>query len=117
MGANYNDLFGSRIAVANLEFRIPLTGPKKIALIKSNFLMTDFAFFCDAGIAWQNKTTVLLSWTRSNPITQRIPLVSAGASLRVNVLGALVVEPYYAFPFQYGGFSNPIFGVNFLPGW
>ena len=117
LGANYNDLFGSRIAVANLEFRIPLTGPKKIALIKSNFLMTDFAFFCDAGIAWQNKTTVLLSWTRSNPITQRIPLVSAGASLRVNVLGALVVEPYYAFPFQYGGFSNPIFGVNFLPGW
>jgi Tol biopolymer transport system component len=116
LSAKYNDLFGSKIAVVNFEFRIPLTGPKKIALIKSNFLMTDFDIFCDAGIAWTNNTTPVLSWTRSN-VLQRMPLVSAGASLRLNVLGALVIEPYYAFPFQYGGFHNPVFGINFLPGW
>jgi outer membrane protein assembly factor BamA len=116
LSANYNDLFGSKIAVVNFEIRIPLSGPKKIALIKSNFLLTDFDIFCDAGISWTNNTTPIFSWTRTN-LNQRMPLVSAGASLRINVLGALVLEPYYAFPFQYGGFKNPIFGINFLPGW
>jgi len=116
MSVNYNDLFGSKLAVVNLEFRFPLSGPKKIAFIKSNVFLTDFDVFCNAGIAWTKNTTPIISWDR-NSLSERIPLVSAGASLRINVLGALVLEPYYAFPLQYGGFKNPIFGLNFLPGW
>jgi outer membrane protein assembly factor BamA len=116
LSANYNDLFGSKIAIVNLEFRFPLSGPKKIAFIKSNFLLTDFDIFCDAGVAWTKTTNPIIDWKRES-LTERFPLVSLGASLRINVLGAMVLEPYCAFPMQYGGFKNPSFGINFLPGW
>ncbi len=47
----------------------------------------------------------------------RFPVVSTGASLRINLFGYLVLEPYYAFPLQNGGFRNGQFGLNFVPGW
>ena len=45
------------------------------------------------------------------------PLISTGASVRVNVMGYLILEPYVAVPFQNGGFKNIQFGLNFTPGW
>ena len=62
------------------------------------------------------------------------PVFSAGISGRISVLGALIVEPYYAFPIsRYGktydtngdgtadavGLSSGrgVFGVNLTPGW
>jgi hypothetical protein len=43
------------------------------------------------------------------------PLFSAGASLRVNLFGALVLEPFYAVPLVKN--AKGAFGLNFLPGW
>jgi len=111
-----NRLLGTRIAVANFEVRLPLTGPKKIAVIKSNYFFTDIAAFIDAGVAWNSNNQLSLNWKPENS-NQRTPILSTGLSLRVNVLGALVLEPYYAFPLQFGVFKNPVFGLNFLPGW
>ena len=48
--------------------------------------------------------------------TERIPVFSAGASIRVNILGYLVAELYYAVPFQRpekGGYVR----FHFSPGW
>lgn len=45
------------------------------------------------------------------------PFFSSGASIRINVLGALFLEPYYAIPFHNGGFRNGMFGINVTPGW
>jgi len=45
------------------------------------------------------------------------PIISTGASVRVNVMGYLILEPYVAVPFQNGGFKNIQFGLNFTPGW
>ncbi len=111
-----DQLQGSKMVVTNVEIRIPLTGPKRLALIKSKFLFTDFAFFVDGGLIWDSEHTPDLKWEITS-YEDRIPLISAGASLRVNVFGYMVIEPYYAIPFQDGGIKNASFGLNFLPGW
>ncbi len=111
-----NDLAGSRIAVANIEYRVPFTGTKNVTLIKTGFLNSDLIFFFDAGIAWQNGTTLTLKWKPGSPV-ERTPLMSTGVSIRVNILNYVVLEPYLAFPLQFGGLKNPVFGLNFLPGW
>ena len=48
---------------------------------------------------------------------ERVPAMSAGVSLRVNVFGYFVVEPYLAYPFQRTDVSGPVFGVALAPGW
>lgn len=111
-----NNLLGNRIAVFSFEIRLPLFGPRKIAAIKSNMLFADIAPFFDAGLAWNNNNQLSLKWKPTNK-NERTPIFSTGVSLRINVMGALVIEPYYAFPLQFGGFRNPVFGINFLPGW
>ncbi len=111
-------LSGTRMAVANAELRLPLSGPEQLSLISSRYLLTDLNLFVDAGLAW-NRGDKVVSW-ESEALTgtdERYPLVSTGISLRINLLGYLVLEPYYAFPLQNGGFKNGVFGLNFLPGW
>jgi outer membrane protein assembly factor BamA len=113
---NVSNLSGSRIAVVNAELRFPFSGPKVLAPIKSNIFLTDLNLFFDGGLAWNKGDKVKLKWQTSN-FNERIPVFSAGASVRINLFGYLVIEPYYAFPFQNGGFSNGMFGINFVPGW
>ncbi|MBN2613078.1 MAG: PD40 domain-containing protein [Bacteroidales bacterium] len=111
-----DQLTGSRMLVANAEFRLPFTGPERLSMIKSKFLFTDLALFFDGGLIWDSGHAPDFKWQIESQ-EDRIPLLSAGVSLRVNVFGYIVIEPFYAFPFQNGGFKNPTFGINFLPGW
>jgi len=37
--------------------------------------------------------------------------------LRINLFGALILEPYLAFPFHTRGIQEGVWGLNFLPGW
>ena len=113
---NYSHLSGSRIAVANAEFRLPLTGPKRLALIESKYFLTDFNLFFDGGLAWDKGDKPKITWAKA-AFDQRVPVFSAGASVRINLLGYLILEPYFAIPFQNGGWKNKNFGLNFLPGW
>lgn len=137
----FSDLMGSRMAIANLELRIPFTGPEKLALIKSGLLFSDLNFFIDGGVAWNGGQTVKMKRSDSdyvqltdelgnvitNPNTGlpemtpnpsvRVPVFSAGVSLRVNVFGAMILEPYYAIPFQKTRSKFGTFGLNFAPGW
>lgn len=128
---NFNSLMGTRIAVLNLELRLPFTGPEKLAVIRSGMLFSDLNLFFDAGLAWDSnskvafRSTPRLIETRPNPqpgqpdidIYERIPALSAGVSLRVNLFGAMILEPYYAFPFQRSDVRFGTFGLNFAPGW
>jgi outer membrane protein assembly factor BamA len=112
-------LSGSRIIVANAELRVPLTGPERYALIKSKLLLTEASLFFDSGLAWNKDSKIILDF---NPVSimnyeERCPVFSTGVSLRINLLGYLIIEPYYAFPLQNGGFKNGSFGLNFTPGW
>jgi hypothetical protein len=137
-------LSGNRIAVANFEVRLPLTGPERLSQFKSRFLFTEFNVFFDAGLAWNAGDQIKFAMgpdvigyapevdPNGNPIlgangkqlqqpiynaNQRVPALSAGISVRVNVFGAFVLEPYLAYPFNRTDISKPVFGLGFTPGW
>ncbi|HEY0971964.1 MAG TPA: basic secretory protein-like protein [Gemmatimonadales bacterium] len=110
----FDRLFGSRIAIANAELRVPLFGTADFGLFNLPFLPTELTFFGDAGLAWSGDQSPDIRFDRST--NDRVPVVSAGASARVNVLGYMVVEFYYAFPFQRPDKSG-VFGFHLAPGW
>ncbi|MCJ0743489.1 basic secretory protein-like protein [Pedobacter montanisoli] len=138
---NIDQLSGSKMAIFNFELRLPFTGPKKLAQIPSKFLFTDLNLFFDAGLAWTENTKVAFKGQptyqtinvtdqngnpildgNGNPITtsytnERVPALSAGISVRVNVFGYFVLEPYYAIPFQRKDVKTGVFGLTFAPGW
>jgi len=143
-GFTIDQLSGNRLAVANFEIRLPLTGPEKLSQFKSRFLFTELNFFVDAGLAWNAGDQIkfqsspdLTGYTpeldaNGNPLLgsngkpllqpvynplQRVPALSTGVSVRVNVLGAFVLEPYLAWPFNRTDITKPVFGLGFTPGW
>ncbi|MDF3076291.1 MAG: WD40-like beta Propeller containing protein [Sphingobacteriaceae bacterium] len=111
-----NRLIGSKIAVANFEVRLPFTGPEKLAAIKSKFLFSDLNAFFDMGLAYNADSKVMFNGTPRVNTNERAPVMSAGVSLRVNVFGYFVLEPYLAVPFQRTD-KKTVFGLNFAPGW
>jgi hypothetical protein len=55
-----------------------------------------------------------------NPVynaNQRVPALSTGISLRINIFGYFVLEPYLAVPFNRTDVNKPVFGIGFTPGW
>ncbi|MBB2144775.1 tolB protein precursor [Pedobacter sp. LMG 31464] len=118
-----NQLSGSKLAVFNFEVRLPFTGPKKLAQIPSKFLFTDLNLFFDAGLAWTEDSKVSFKGEPNGVLlpdgtpAERVPAISAGVSLRVNVFGYFVIEPYYAIPFTRSDVKVGVFGLTFAPGW
>lgn len=111
----FERLFGTRIGVASLEFRLPLIGTEELGLINFPFIPTEIAPFVDAGIAWNSERDPSFSFERRSTATN-IPVVSAGITSRFNILGYLVLEAYYAYPFQRPN-KGWHFGFNIAPGW
>ena len=112
-----NDLIGSQMYVANAEIRFPLSGPERLSAIKSGFFFSELNLFTDGGIAW-GSSSFLQPSAKEQPAQENSKFIlSTGISLRLNLFGYLVIEPYYAIPWQNGGWSNKTFGVNILPGW
>jgi len=134
-GFTLDQLVGSKIAVGNIEARIPFTGPKKLTAIESKFLFSDLNFFFDIGLAYNSDSKVAFrskprvlgsgetttitptGQLQSSVIYERVPVMSTGVSLRVNVFGYFVIEPYLALPFQRTDVKGPVFGMAFAPGW
>lgn len=86
----FDRLFGSRMAVANAELRLPLFGA--LGVVPSpNVLPVETAVFYDAGIAWRRGGTAVLKAARQ-------PVASYGASLRVNLFGFAVAQISYVQP-------------------
>jgi hypothetical protein len=110
---NRDNILGTKIGVFNAEVRIPFLGPKRLALIPSQIIPADLNFFFDSGISWTRFEQ--FDFKDSNGRNLIRPISSVGASLRVNVFGALILEPYYAIPLIKG--TQGAFGLNFMPGW
>ncbi|TVP78010.1 MAG: peptidase S9, partial [Gemmatimonadales bacterium] len=110
----YERLLGNRIAVLNTEVRVPLVGTDRYGIVDFGFLPTEISFFADAGLAWDSARPANLELTRSS--ADRIPVVSTGVSARFNVLGFMILEVYYAEPWQ-----RPVkgghWGFQIAPGW
>ncbi len=130
-GRDFDELVGSKMFVANAEIRLPFTGPEQISLIKSGFLFTDLNLFLDGGASFyefdQFNGPIYKLGTdgkpQTNPSTgeplilrqEARPIFTAGVSVRVNLFGALILEPYYAVPLLKE--TKGVFGLNIVPGW
>lgn len=110
----FDRLIGSKMAVGNVELRIPFTGTDQLGLINFPYLATEISPFFDAGVAWTsaNQPNVEFSTTSQG----RVPVFSTGVSMRMNVLGYLVAEVWYAHPFQRPNAKNQ-WGFQLTPGW
>lgn len=115
-GKSVDILFGSKLLVSNFEVRLPFTGPERLSLFRSRFLFTELALFADGGMAWTDFDQFQNPDPDGGPFAAQVePVFSAGASLRVNLFGALIVEPYYAIPLQKE--TRGVWGLNLTPGW
>ncbi len=107
-------LIGSRLGVFNFEFRMPFIGTDQFGLINFPYLPTELSLFFDGGVAWRNNSHIDLKFAERS--SQRIPVFSAGAAARVNLFGYIVMQFYYAFPFQRPDKTGQ-FGFVIAPGW
>jgi outer membrane protein assembly factor BamA len=109
----FDQLLGSKAGLASFEIRAPFTGPKQLALIGSNVLFTDLSLFFDVGLAFDEFSEI------SDRDLTAIAM-SAGVSVRINLFGAMILEPYWAYPLPNGKVpenNRIVFGLNFIPGW
>jgi Tol biopolymer transport system component len=87
----FDQLFGSRIALASAEARVPVFGGRGL-VYTPQVPPIDIAAFYDAGVAW----------TEAEPASflggPRHPVRSYGASVRVNFFGVLVLQWNYVDP-------------------
>jgi outer membrane protein assembly factor BamA len=88
----FDQLFGSRIAVANFELRLPLLGPASLVPV-SGIPPVEVAAFFDAGAAWREGERFPFAGNGA-----RDPVTSHGIAMRLNLLGFAVAELDYVHP-------------------
>jgi Tol biopolymer transport system component len=98
--AQLDQLIGSKIAVGSVELRFPLTRSLVLGFLPIGFPPIEAAIFYDAGLAWSEGSVVKLRRTAadSNAVLVRTPLTSWGGSIRVNVLGLMILRFDYTKP-------------------
>jgi hypothetical protein len=125
-------LIGSRMAVFNVELRLPLIGTREFGLLNIPFLPVELAPFFDAGLMWTSDQSPSLRFKDPNEperavtcsadarqfgvCAERVPVFSTGISARINVLGYLIFETYFAKPFQRPA-KDWVWGFQLAPGW
>ncbi len=112
--ASIDRLIGTRVAVLNAEVRMPLFGTERYGLINFQYLPTELFLFGDAGVAWTQEEEPELKFERDSK--ERVPVFSAGAGARFNLFGYIVMQVYYAYPFQRPQ-KGAHFGFVIAPGW
>jgi Tol biopolymer transport system component len=97
-------LLGSRVIVANLEARFPLLRRVELGFAPFGLPPIDGLFFYDAGLAWSAGQKVFGSRPDSyNVTTDRYPVRSYGAGLRVNLFNYAILRWDYAIPVDQNG--------------
>jgi len=97
--AELDQLIGSKVAVASVELRFPLTRSLVLGFLPIGFPPIEAALFYDAGMAWREGSIVKLSRSSTeNPVLVRAPLRSWGSSIRVNMLGVMILRFDYTKP-------------------
>ncbi len=110
----FDRLLGHRIAVMSAEARVPLIGVDRFGLLDFGFLPTELVAFTDVGLAWDGVNEPALEFDRTS--LDRVPVVSTGMSARVNLLGMMIMEIYYAYPWHRPQ-RGAHFGFHIAPGW
>jgi Tol biopolymer transport system component len=110
----FSRLLGTRIGVINLELRIPVLGVPELGLINFPLLPLEISPFFDAGVAWSGGDSPTFEFQRRTD--ERVPVFSTGITARANILGYVILEAYYAYPFQRPE-KGWHWGFNLSPGW
>ena len=110
----FDRLFGHRLGVVNLELRVPLLGVPRFGLISFPYLPTEIFGFADVGAAFNDFSEIKFDFVRSGG--QRVPVFSVGGGARFNLFGFLILEAYWAHPFQRPT-KGSHWGFNLSPGW
>lgn len=92
---------GTRTLGANVELRLPFLGTEQLGLIPFRWLPTTIFAFADAGVAWYSDQPPQWVWAPDSDA--RAPVASAGGGVRVAVLGVIVLDVTYAYPFHRPG--------------
>jgi hypothetical protein len=102
-------LIGSRLLVANLEWRFPLLRPFGASQRMYGPVPVEVAFFADGGVAWtRNDKPSIFGGSRDG-------IGSAGVAFRVNLFGFAIGQFDIAHPFQRPG-QGWVFQFNLAPG-
>lgn len=109
----YDRLFGTKLAAANLEVRLPVFGAEGLGLVSFPYLPITVVAFADAGIAWSDWVAPELTLDAIPGVPT--PVVSTGFSARFNLLDAVILELYYAWPFARSRVPS-ILGLTLQPG-
>jgi len=105
----FDRLLGSRLLVANAEFRFPLLRPLGVSEQMYSPLPTEIAVFADAGTAWsRGEKPDFLGGTRRG-------VSSAGVAVRTNFFSFAVTEFNVVRPFDRPG-EGWVFQFNLRPG-
>jgi WD40 repeat protein len=112
--ADFNRLVGTRTAKLSGEIRLPVLGVRPLSLVSFPVLPTEVSLFGDVGVAWTGEDFVDLDFQRT-ATDRSTPVASAGVSVRVNLFGSIILEPYWAYAFQRA--EPSFFGLRLQPGW
>lgn len=107
----YNQLIGSRVAVANIELRMPLLRPGGGGSGLS-LPPVDAHLFYDAGVAWSSTTTPTFQRGVLDDNSRRGFLTSAGAGIRTNLFGFMVLEVDYVKAFEANNDWRWVFSIQ-----
>jgi hypothetical protein len=105
----FDQLLGSRMLVGNLELRFPLLGALGLGSGYYGAFPVDFTVFGDGGLAWDTNNEPSFAGG------DRKPVFSAGAGLRINLLGFAVAEVNMVHPFDRPG-KGLVWEFNLQPG-
>ena len=112
-----DQLIGSRLAVASAELRFPLTRSLVLGFLPVGLPPVEGAIFYDAGLAWNSDSKIVGSRSASQDAqadVYRAPLRSWGGSIRMNLLGFVVLRFDYTKPLS-RPHSNPYWTVSLGP--
>jgi len=117
-----DQLIGSKIAVANVELRFPLTRSLVLGFLPVGFPPLEAAIFYDVGLAWNGTSCngtpgscVVLKRNGQDPEIYREPLRSWGASMRMNFLGFVVLRLDYTKPLNRPDFNESYWTLSLGP--
>ena len=101
---NTVQLLGSRVAATNVELRFPLLRRVELGVVPVDLPPVDGLFFFDAGVAWSKDQALYRTRPANFDVaTQRYPLRSYGAGLRLNLFNYAILRFDYAIPMDTPG--------------
>ena len=90
----FDQLFGSKMLLANFELRFPLFRGFRLRQ-PAGIPPIELAFFFDAAVAWWSEPQAFLIGGNKDPLN---PVTSVGSTLRLNLFGAAIFELDFVHP-------------------